>query len=306
MRGLWFKAALRTSTRSAFRERCKPGVKSLQMTVNLDQADYWTSQVSWVREQDAMDACLQPILDGVLARANLVPGERVLDIGCGTGASLLAASKQVGMSGHVCGADISPALLELAEQRTARHSNIQTLEVDAQSGDLGQGYDVCLSRFGVMFFQDSTAAFANIAGAIRLAGRFAMGVWGDARRNPYFMDAARVANEVFGEMPKVDRTLPGPFAFEDPLKVRTILEAAGLKNVSIKPTELDLTPRGDLSDFADLCFAIGPAARAISHFEPDARGKEKLRDGLIEIYSQYQTGTVLRIPALINFITARS
>ncbi|MEM6310079.1 MAG: methyltransferase domain-containing protein [Pseudomonadota bacterium] len=276
------------------------------MTANHDQAEYWTTQTSWVREQDAMDACLQPVLDGVIARANLASGEHVLDIGCGTGASLLAASTRVGAAGRVFGADISPALLGLATQRTAGCSNIQTQEVDAQSGDLGQGYDVCLSRFGVMFFEDSTAAFANIARAVKPDGRFALGVWGDARQNPYFMDAARAAHAVFGEMPKVDRTLPGPFAFEDPARVRPMLEAAGLKDVTIMPTQLDLTPRGDLGDFADLCFAIGPAARALAYFEADASGKAKLRDALIDIYSPYQTGQAVRIPAMINFITARA
>src|SRR6056297_2807169 len=104
---------------------------------NSDQREFWTETAGakWVANQPDMDALMQPVLDGVLARAAIAPGNAVLDIGCGTGASCLAASRAAGPEGSVTGVDISPTLLELGRRRCAHLPNVTLMEADAGAHD---------------------------------------------------------------------------------------------------------------------------------------------------------------------------
>lgn len=273
--------------------------------MNRDQAEFWNRQISWVDEQDAMDALLAPVLARTLDVAALQPGERVLDIGCGTGASLLAAAEAVGPTGHVIGVDIAPNLLDIARQR-ASASNVVVEVADAQTARFKPDCDVVLSRFGVMFFEDTTAAFRNIATALTPGGRFAMAAWGPVSGNPFFLTAALAAREVLGPMPKTDRNLPGPLAFEDASRVERLLTAAGLTDLEISTERCFLKPNGTLDDFVSLCLAIGPAASAMRHFEVTEPDRLRaLRENLTAHFAVHDTADGLKIPALLNMITAR-
>ena len=272
---------------------------------NDDQREFWATQSNWVTYQDAMDKTLAPVLDLVIDRAGLLPGQSVLDIGCGTGASLLAAVDRVGPSGHVTGADISPALLDLAQDRTKAHANIALQEADAAQDDLTGPYDALISRFGVMFFSDTAGAFAHIRRALKPGARLTMATWAPPPQNPFFMTPAKAAQAVLGEMPKSDRTLPGPFAMEDPNRIIPMFEAAGLSDVACDPVALDLTPAGNRTDLVELSMRIGPAPGVMRHHEASAEDAQKVHDALYDAFSAFETvdGT-LRIPAVINLYTA--
>ncbi len=275
------------------------------MSANSDQATYWDSQSSWIAHQNAMDALLEPVLQMVLEAAALRQGERVLDVGCGTGASLIAAAERVGNQGKVTGVDISQTLLDLAQARcTAR--NIEVLRADAQTEAIPGLFDVLISRFGVMFFEDTVAAFRNLSKALGQNGRVSIAAWGPAPENPYFMKAAKAVRKTLGEMPKVDRTLPGPFAMENAKKTKTLLEVAGLTGVSVRTSATYLTPIGSLTDLAELCLAIGPAASGLAYFEADAIQRNALAASLKEEFAEYETPEGLRIPAAINLIYAKT
>ena len=125
------------------------------MTDNSEQAEYWSSDAgrTWVVEQNSLDAVLQPVLDGLMARADLKTGQSVLDIGCGTGISSIQTAARVGPSGCVLGADISPTMLESAAARARALSNVQFLNADVAAHTFERGaFDCLISRFGVMFF----------------------------------------------------------------------------------------------------------------------------------------------------------
>ena len=218
---------------------------------------------------------------------------------------MLAASEAVGPSGSVRGVDIAPSLLSLASTRCANLSNVAIQNADAQTAVLPTGHDIAISRFGVMFFSDTPAAFRNIAAALKPSGRIAMAAWGPAPENPYFMTAAKAVRETLGEMPKIDRTEPGPFAFEDAARVRTFLTQAGLQNIEIDTVSCPLTPPGSLADFAELALSIGPAAGGMAHFEANQAHREQLRGALMDQFSDCQTPDGLRIPAQIHAITAK-
>ncbi|MEL7098613.1 MAG: methyltransferase domain-containing protein [Pseudomonadota bacterium] len=276
----------------------------MAMTANADQAEYWAGASSWVDHQQAMDVVLAPVLEGVIARAGLAPGMSVIDIGCGTGASTLAAAESVGLGGSVTGLDISPTLLDLARPRTASHPQIQLIEGDAQAHPFPkESADALISRFGVMFFADTTAAFANMARALKPGAAMTVAAWGPAPQNPWFMLPAKVARARLGDPPKVDRTLPGPFAFEDETRTRTLLEAAGLE-VDIDTADIALDGGTDPHTAAELCTRIGPAASILKTFEGTEADRRAIRDGIAETMHDW-TADRVRIPARIHFITAR-
>ena len=275
---------------------------------NRDQQEFWTDIAGpkWVEHQQAMDAIMQPVLDGVLERADLKPGNQVLDIGCGTGASLLATSESVGADGHVLGADISASLLALARDRTASHANISVLEADAATHDfVPQSFDTLISRFGVMFFADPCEAFRNMARALKPGAKLSFAAWGDIPANPFFVTAAQAARDVLGQMPKSDPDLPGPFAFRDTDRIAGILNDAGLVDIHVDVADIHLTPAGDLPSLAQQLASIGPAESAIKHFDATEDQTAAVLERLIALFAPFEDAGAIRIPARMNFATAR-
>lgn len=277
------------------------------MSDNADQAAFWASEAGhkWVKYQRGLDLVMAPVLDVVLEHAALQTDETVLDIGCGTGAATLRAAQAVGPQGAVFGYDISPVLLDLAAARTADLPNVTLTEADAQTHIFPQGAaDALISRFGVMFFADTTAAFANLAHALRPGGRMVIAAWGPAHLNPWFMDPARVARERLGTPARVDRTLPGPFAFEDANRVTQLLHAAHL-DVTVTPVDLHLGALGTLDDMAAQSCHIGPASGIMREFNATDTDRKAIRNGIAQAFADYDTDSGVRVPARINLITAR-
>ncbi|MFQ6548992.1 class I SAM-dependent methyltransferase [Aestuariibius sp. 2305UL40-4] len=271
---------------------------------NADQAAYWASQTNWATHQSATNAIMRPVLDLVLRHAGLSAGSRILDIGCGTGASVLAAASIAGPDGAVFGIDISPTLLAVARDRLKEVPQAHIIEADAQVADLPPECDALISRFGVMFFSDTTAAFANIAKALRPGARLTMAAWAHPAGNPWFKRPAEVAASVLGPQPKTDRTAPGPFAWEDPARILPMLEAAGLAEVRCKEEGVDLTS-DTAKSAAQLSLVLGPAAAALRQAEANQAQQAAVLAGLEEMYRDYETGAGIRIPARINLYTAR-
>ncbi|WP_299141063.1 methyltransferase domain-containing protein [uncultured Tateyamaria sp.] len=275
---------------------------------NDDQEIFWSQSAgpAWVFLQSQMDCLMQPVLDLVLEAAVLRPGDRVLDVGCGTGASVLEASVRVGDGGHVTGLDIADTMLDLARARLADHPNTSLIKADAQNHAFEPGaYDALISRFGVMFFDDTVAAFGNMARGLAPGAALTLATWGPAPDNPWFMEPASAARDVLGPMPKVDRTLPGPFAFEDPARIMPMLEQAGLVDVQCATHALALTPRGSVKDAADLCCRIGPADSALQYYEASDAERAMVSDAIALRFAQFDSADGLRIPASIHIYEAR-
>lgn len=274
---------------------------------NADQQEFWDGEAGpiWVAQMQTMDRTLAPVLDQVLAAAHIQPGDKVLDIGCGAGTSTAAAARLAGHDGSACGLDISRSLLAHARLATADAPGLSFIHGDAQTFDFQpHRFDAMISRFGVMFFEDTTAAFANITSGLRPGAQLTFATWGDIAENPFFTMPAGIAKAVIGAVPKTDPDLPGPFALRDRQKVVAQLGAAGLKNITARATAMDLTPPGDAAQVAELLCEIGPAQRALTHFEADDADRARLVAALSEGLQTFETPKGIRIPALINLFTA--
>ena len=277
------------------------------MSDNSDQRDFWTDDAGpiWVEQRAGMDALLSGILDETLRRADLEVGHSVLDIGCGAGTSTLAIAEQIGENGHVTGLDISRTLLDDAQSRASGRTNIAFLDADAQTYPLvPQSADAIVSRFGVMFFEDSVAAFRNMATALRDDGVISFSAWGAIAENPFFTLPAQIARQILGPIPKSDPDAPGPFAFRAPDRIEAVLSAAGLvPKIDILAEHLVCEDGAEAP--ARIMCQIGPAHSALLYHEADEAARAVLMEALVDALRAYQTEAGIAIPAQINYVTAR-
>jgi SAM-dependent methyltransferase len=219
-------------------------------TANEEMGRYWNEEggTTWADEADRFEGQLVLFLDALEALAAPQPGERVLDVGCGPGATTLMAAQAVGPEGSVLGVDVSEPLTRLAERRAAEAglSNTTFLVADAQTTDLTEHgpFDLLLSRFGVMFFDDPEAAFANLHAALRPDARLAFACWKGFADNPWMSVPMGAALEHLPPPPQLGPEAPGPWAFADPDRVTRILEAAGFADVRAESMEGDLLVAG--------------------------------------------------------------
>jgi len=234
---------------------------------NAGQAAAWDGPngETWVRMQDALDRELAQLGQAALAALAPKPGERILDIGCGCGATTLELAHVVGPGGEALGVDLSQAMLAVGRRRAAEAGLAQArfVQADAQVfAPAPAGYDAAYSRFGVMLFADPVAAFANIARALAPGGRVAFVAWRTPRENPAMSLPMAAAGHLFPPMPPTDPLAPGPFAFADRDRVRRVLADAGFTGVEVERFDCK-TVAGDLEESLDLYTQIGPLGRAL-------------------------------------------
>lgn len=276
---------------------------------NAQQIAYWNTQAGprWVSHQDLLDAQIAPLGRLALERAALRPGERVIDVGCGCGHSTLEISRHVGAGGGVVGIDVSAVMLERARERAAGEGarNASFLEADAQTHAFEAGsFDLLYSRFGVMFFADPVAAFANLRRALRGSGRLAFVCWQPLARNPWMLVPLAAAAKQVELPPPPPPGAPGPFAFADAEHVRGILERAGFADVAIEPHESELSIGGaGLDPAVEFLLGIGPAAAALQSVEGGQRAlaARAIRDAI----APYATPEGVRMRGAVWTVHAR-
>ena len=204
---------------------------------NAEQAEHWNADEAhhWVAQQERYGAMLAPFGDLVLEAAGIHRGDDILDIGCGCGDTTLAAARAT-TSGSALGVDLSEPMLERARERARAEglTHVRFERGDAQVHRFPEAeFDAALSRFGVMFFGDPRAAFANVGRSLRPSGRLAFVCWQALEANEWLMvpglaAAAHVALPDLGEP-----DAPGMFALADSDRVAGILTDAGFAEIGI-------------------------------------------------------------------------
>jgi SAM-dependent methyltransferase len=232
---------------------------------NADQIAYWNEAAgrTWAECQDLLDVQLEPLGRAVLDALALSPGEWVLDVGCGSGQTTLALAGRIGAAGHVVGVDISQPMLEVARRRAEVAPQVAFHEADAQTFAFEPAtFDAIHSRFGVMFFDDPAAAFFNLRRALRPGGRLAFVCWRTPAENPIMTLPMQAAAAHLPPPEPMVPGAPGPFAFADAERVRTILAAVGFGDIAIAPQDM---PAGgnSVEGAVDLALKIGPLGRML-------------------------------------------
>jgi len=264
------------------------------MTIyNATQIEFWNGETghNWVTHDALMEAMLQPLGETVIDILAPQPGEHVLDIGCGCGHTSLSLAQRVGTEGSVTGIDISAPMLAVASHLAGERTSIQFVEADAQTHTFEpEHYDVVFSRFGVMFFEDPVAAFANIRSALSTSGRLAFCCWQPRAVNPFMTVPAMAALELLPAPPEMPPRTPGPFAFEEADYVTNVLTSAGFGNVAVTPLRQPLTfGRGlSLTDIVERLVQIGPIAQMVREAPEDLQQpvRDKVVDAVKPFYNE--------------------
>jgi SAM-dependent methyltransferase len=262
---------------------------------------------SWVDWQAAFDAVLEPIGAVTLARADVRTGERVIDVGCGAGATTLELGKRVGPSGSVIGVDVSGPLLARANERRPSGLPVKFIEADATAYGFPYGeFDLLFSRFGVMFFADPTQAFANLRAALRPSGRLAFACYRDPAENPLLMTSLRAAYEHVPRLPSPGPEDPGLFSFAQEARVHRILTGAGFHRIHCEPIdlEIDIALGRGLDEAVKIGLELGPIARAMAGQPSDIR--QAVAQSIRGAYAPLQRGSSVPLRAAIWLVTATS
>ena len=235
---------------------------------NAEQIEYWNLQAGpkWVAESARMDAMLAPIGLAAMERARPASGERVLDVGCGAGRTTLELAARVGAKGSVLGVDISAPMLGLARERAGAEkvANAKFENADAQTfAFTPESVDLIFSRFGVMFFAEPDAAFANLRRALRPGGRLAFVCWQALGLNPWMRDSIAAIAKHVQMPPPAAPDAPGPFAFADAARVRGILERAGFRSVAHEALLGEISLGRTVDEALAFATEIGPAGSAL-------------------------------------------
>ena len=243
-----------------------------------DQIEYWNSEAgrAWTARQESWDTTMKPFSDASLIRAAVAPGESVIDVGCGCGATSLQLADLVGPKGKVLGVDVSKPMLARAKERGAGNPVLRFAEADATTYPFEPGAaDLLFSRHGVMFFAEPERAFANLRSALKPGGRVAFSCFRTPRENGLITTILNAVAEFVPPLPKMNPDDPGPFAFQDPERVKRILGAAGFKSVALEPVDVqpDISNGKGMVEALVNAMEIGPASRALQGATPETRAK---------------------------------
>ncbi len=270
-----------------------------------DQTALWNvARCAWVEAQETLDRMYQPVEDRLVDAVMAGSPHRVLDVGCGTGATTLAVARRLGATGECVGVDISEPMLDAARTRAGREGARATfIRADAETYSFEpSSFDAIMSRFGVMFFGDSVRAFSNLRRAARRGGALRFVAWRSAEENPFMTTAERAAAPLMPSLPPRVPDAPGQFAFANDRRVHDILDGSGWVEIELQAVDFECTmPEAELAMHAT---RFGPLGRALH--EADERMRARVADAVRAAFEPYVHGTEVRYVAACWMVAARA
>jgi len=275
--------------------------------MNESQRDHWNSNEAqhWVAAQSRYDRQLQPFGDAVIDAAAIEPTDRVLDIGCGCGATTIVAARR---AAHALGADLSEPMLARARQTATEVGvdNAEFVEADVQSYAFGpELFDVAISRFGVMFFDDPGQAFTNVGTSLRPGGRLVFACWRELAANEWLLTPGLAASAYVSLPDTGPSDGPGMFSLADPNVVVGALEGAGFDDVVVTPLDVQmlLAGGGTVGETVEFLLSTGIGKAMFDGAEPAAAAAAL--DAVKGVLAGHHDGDGVRLGAAAWHVTAR-
>jgi SAM-dependent methyltransferase len=271
-----------------------------------EQTKLWNGLAghAWVEAQELLDQMFKPFEDLLVEAVSAGAGRRVLDVGCGTGSTTLAAARRLGAQGRCIGIDISDPMITAAQARAEREGTpAGFIRADAQTHAFEPAsFDMIISRFGVMFFDDPVRAFANLRRASADDAELRFIAWRSPSENPFMTTAERAAAPLLPNIPARRPDAPGQFAFADPRRVHRILEESGWGGIDIRPIDVACTlPEKELVRYLT---RLGPLG-LILH-EADDRTRTQVIETVRAAFDPYVHGAEVRFTAACWRVSARA
>jgi len=274
---------------------------------NEKQVAYWNEIAGpkWVKIADEMDQRFAEITQVLLARADIPLGAKILDVGCGTGSVAALFAQRAGSNGSVTGIDISEPMLDVARAAYRDLDNLTFLKADAQIFDFhDHHFDFVVSRFGVMFFDDPVSAFKNLASALKPGGRLCFVCWAPLSGNLHWKIPFDIAVEELGPPDFRPARAPGPMALADHDYIKSILTDAGLIDIHIQPTSVQIIGQ-NLQDETRIALLLGPSGSLLDEKKADQAVRETVGARIKNALEQFDGPGGIRLPATVYFVTAR-
>jgi len=278
-----------------------------QQMKDNEQAALWNGAAgrAWVDAQQSLDRLFTPFEDLLVDEARAASARRVLDVGCGTGATTFAIARALGAQGQCVGADISEPMIAAARVRAEREgtpAHFVCADVQRHAFEPAS-FDLIVSRFGVMFFDSPVQAFANLRHAAAGGAALRAIAWRSAAENPFMTTAERAAAPLLPNLPARKPGVPGQFAFADRHRVSSILEESGWAGIDIRPIDVECTlPERDLVGYLT---RLGPVGMALQE-EADERTRTQVIDAVRAAFDPYVHGTEVRFTAACWMIGAQA
>jgi SAM-dependent methyltransferase len=258
----------------------------------------------WRANLSGMEAMLAPVDEPLIKALRLDAPYRIADIGCGGGGTTLEILRQAPAGSIVRGFDISPALIDTAHARIrSDEREIAFAIADAATAPTPEKpYDRLVSRFGVMFYDDPTAAFGNLVRWLAPGGRFAFAVWGPQAENPWNTNIREVIAEII-DAPPSDPEAPGPFRYAAADKLIALLDHAGFNNLDFHDWRGALLIGGGLPAAEAANFAIASSSSGELLAEAGKEAIDEARRSLTERFSNYEKNGVVLMNACVHIFT---
>lgn len=274
-------------------------------TANAGQGEFWNGDIGrrWLAREAELEVANRAVTDFILTQVAAVAPRRVLEVGCGSGGLSLALAASL-PQGAVLGADISAVLIERAQARGGDRANLSFALADVQTAELPGPFDMVVSCFGMMFFADPTAAFANIVRAMAAGGQILFVTFGPPSGNPWFGIPRQIAAAHLGEPPETPAGAPGPLAFADGERVVALMRAAGWHGATCDARPFDFHHPGGAAAAADLATALGPAAFILRTAAAPEAARLAVRDEIARAFAPFQGADGLRLPVVLNIFRA--
>jgi ubiquinone/menaquinone biosynthesis C-methylase UbiE len=270
---------------------------------NRQQAEAWNDWegILWAEHPERYNGMMGSFNAPLFAAADIAARDWVLDVGCGTGQTTRLAAQRA-YEGNVVGIDLSAPMLERARRDAAAEGldNVTFEQGDAQVHPFpDRGFDVLVSRGGVMFFADQVAAFTHLRHALVPAGRLAFLGPQPAGPDSAYARATAALSPFLREASPASR---GMGSLLDPARIRQVLSASGFTDIEVNPVEAPMVLGASAGDAADFVFSMGPTRYNLREVDPATI--TRIRAEVHGALTEFETADGVRIPGAVWIVTA--